>query len=407
MVNLSEGPPFPHQPGDASGPAEGLVGLAGQIQGVGGDLTAAATPAVSAVDGQLASPVTTAPVPPGQDVQAVSDSTLFAAGALSLYESARQSYNTTIDGLNQEWSDFSGSAYVPGGATPEQAQAVQDSIDAKRADLRRRQRAAERTLDGEAAEVAGLLRAGPAAMTDPTIADKILGALRGLVMPSTALGVFGVPAFLANQGLGRTGNLAAWMANVRLGRFAPRGPDGLYISPSTLSTWQRMIASTKSTNWQALPYQSASRAAWLSGLKWTGRVAKPLTFATSAAEQAIRDWNDPTLSTEAKVGRSAYRGAVQGGAALAGAWAGAQAGAAIGSFGGPVGTVVGGVVGGLVGGAVASGAAGWVVDHTVDAVGDGVDWAAEQTSAAWDNATDIAGDALDTAGDVIDDITPW
>ena len=407
MVNLSEGPPFPHQPGDASGPAEGLVGLAGRIQGVGGDLRAAAAPSVTAVDGQLTAPIATAPTPPRQDVDSVSDATLFAAGALSLYESARQSYNTTIDGLNQEWSEFSSNAYVPGGATPEQAQAVQDSIDAKRADLRRRQQSAERTLDSEAGEVAGLLRAGPAAMSDPTIGEKILGGLKGLVMPSTALGVFGLPAFLANQGLGRTGNLAAWMANVRLGRFAPRGPGGLYLSPSRLSTWQRMLASTKSTNWIALPYQSSSRAAWLTGLKWTGRVAKPLTFATSTAEQAIKDWNDPTLTTEAKVGRSAYRGAVQGGAALGGAWAGAQAGAAIGSLGGPVGTVVGGVVGGLVGGAVASGAAGWVVDNTVDAVGDGVDWAAEKTSEAWNNATDIAGDAVDTAGDVIDDITPW
>ena len=67
-------------------------------------------------------------------------------GALSLYESARQSYNTTIDGLNREWSDSSSNAYVPGGATPEQAQAVQDSIDAKRADLRRRQQDLRRQL---------------------------------------------------------------------------------------------------------------------------------------------------------------------------------------------------------------------------------------------------------------------
>ena len=388
MVDLCQGPPFPHQPGDASGPAEGLVSLASRIQGVGGDLTAAAAPSVPAIDGLFTAPITAAPTQPQQDIQNVSEATLFAAGALSIYESARQTYNTTFDGLNQEWNEFVGNS------------TDQDAIDAKRADLRRRQQAAERTLDDDAGDVAAMLRAGPAAMSDPTVGEKILGALRGLVMPSTALGVFGVPAFLANQGLGRTGNLAAWMANVRLGRFAPRSPAGLYISPGSLSTWQRMLASTKSTNWQALPYQSASRAAWLSGLKWTGRVAKPLTFATSAAEQAFRDWDDPTLSTEAKVGRSTYRGVVQGGAALGGAWAGAQAGAAIGSFGGPVGTVVGGVVGGLVGGAVASGAAGWVVDHTVDAAGDAVDWAADKTSEAWDNATDVACD-------VIDDITPW
>jgi hypothetical protein len=388
MVDLSQGPPFPHQPGDASGPAEGLVSLASRIQGVGGDLTTAAAPSVPAVDGLFTAPIAAAPTQPQQDIQNVSEATLFAAGALSIYESARQTYNTTIDGLNQEWNEFVGDS------------TDQDAIDAKRADLRRRQQAAERTLDDDAGDVAAMLRAGPSAMSDPTVGEKILGALRGLVMPSTALGVFGVPAFLANQGLGRTGNLAAWMANVRLGRFAPRSPAGLYISPGSLSTWQRMLASTKSTNWQALPYQSASRAAWLSGLKWTGRVAKPLTFATSAAEQAFRDWDDPTLSTEAKVGRSTYRGVVQGGAALGGAWAGAQAGAAIGSFGGPVGTVVGGVVGGLVGGAVASGAAGWVVDHTVDAAGEAVDWAADKTSEAWDNATDVAGD-------VIDDITPW
>ena len=400
MVDLSQGPPFPHQPGDASGPAEGLVSLASRLQGVGGDLTTAAAPSVPAVDGLFTAPIAAAPAQPRQDIQNVSEASLFAAGALAIYESSRQTYNTTIDGLNQEWNEFAADAYVPGGATPEQAQAVQDAIDSKRADLRRRQQAAERTLDDDAGDVASMLRAGPAAMSDPTVGEKILGALRGLVTPSTALGAFGVPAFLANQGLGRTGNLAAWMANVRLGRFAPRSPAGLYISPGNLSTWQRMLASTKSTNWQALPYQSTSRAAWLSGLKWTGRVAKPLTFATSAAEQAFRDWDDPTLSTEAKVGRSTYRGVVQGGAALGGAWAGAQAGAAIGSFGGPVGTVVGGVVGGLVGGAVASGAAGWVVDHTVDAAGDAVDWAAEKTSEAWDNATDVAGD-------VIDDITPW
>lgn len=400
MVDLSQGPPFPHQPGDASGPAEGLVSLASRLQGVGGDLTTAAAPSVPAVDGLFTAPIAAAPAQPRQDIQNVSEASLFAAGALGIYESSRQTYNTTIDGLNQEWNDFAAHAYVPGGATPEQAQAVQDAIDSKRADLRRRQQAAERTLDADAGDVASMLRAGPAAMSDPTVGEKILGALLGLVTPSTALGAFGVPAFLANQGLGRTGNLAAWMANVRLGRFAPRSPSGLYISPSSLSTWQRMLASTKSINWQALPYQSASRAAWMSGLKWTGRVAKPLTFATSAAEQAMRDWNDPTLSTEAKVGRSTYRGVVQGGAAIGGAWAGAQAGAAIGSFGGPVGTVVGGVVGGLVGGAVASGAAGWVVDHTVDAAGEAVDWAADKASEAWDDATDIAGD-------VIDDITPW
>jgi hypothetical protein len=396
MVDLSEGPPFPHQPGDASAPAQALMGQAGNIQGLSGSLQGSFAPALQATQGDLSGPMAAAPQPAVQGIDEVSSAALFAAGAVQIYESARQTYNTTIDGLNREWSEFSSHAYVPGGATPEQAQAVQDAIDDKLADLRRRQQAAEGTLDDEADSVAGTLRAGPAAMADKTIGDKILGALQGLVIPSSSLGAFGLPAFLANQGLGRTGNLAAWMATVRFGRFAPRGLGGQFISPSSLTAWQRMWASTNSSNWVALPYQSASRAAWLSGLKWTGRVAKPLTVVTSAAEQAISDWDDPTLSTEAKVGRSAYRGAVQGGAAIGGAWAGAQAGAAIGSFGGPVGTVVGGVVGGLVGGAVASGAAGWVVDHTVDAVGDAVD-----------TATDAVGDAVDTVGDAIDDITPW
>ena len=141
----------------------------------------------------------------------------------------------------------------------------------------------------------------------------------------------------------------------------------------------------------------ATRAVWAQRATNLGRGGAVLAVATAGVGQYFADAGDPNLDGSERTGRIVAQSATVGGASALGAWGGAAGGAAIGTAICPgVGTVIGGVVGGIVGGGVAGG----IVDHFNDSV---VDWAGDASNAV----EDFAGDALDTAGDVLDDITPW
>ena len=177
----------------------------------------------------------------------------------------------------------------------------------------------------------------------------------------------------AQTGLGRVGNLSSWMTDAHYGRFAPRGPDGRFISPGTMSPWQRAVAGANG-EFRATPHNSATRAAWSTAGTWAGRVGTGLSVATTTAGQVARDWNDPNLTTDQKVGRAGWRGIVEGGGTWGGGAAGAKVGAGIGTLVAPgIGTVIGGIIGGMAGGFVGSEVGGWVADNTVDAAGDVVE----------------------------------
>ncbi|MGH3359890.1 MAG: endonuclease/exonuclease/phosphatase family protein, partial [Nocardioidaceae bacterium] len=115
---------------------------------------------------------------PLRDVHSVSQASTFAAGALGIYESARRTYNSEIDRLNREWSDFTAANSTGDDATDAEQAAADDALGSKRASLRGQQHAAEGSLDGSAHQVAGLLDKGPGAMSDPTVASLITAGLR-------------------------------------------------------------------------------------------------------------------------------------------------------------------------------------------------------------------------------------
>lgn len=202
---------------------------------------------------------------------------------------------------------------------------------------------------------------------------EFLGSVLG--PPSNSpLGPWGTAGWGLSQGLGRTGNLASWMATAHYGRFAPyaKMPGGMhsFLSPKNMSAWQRAKAGANG-QFRAIPYKSGTRAAWSNVGKWTGRAGGVLAVGTGIANQAATDWNNPNLTGDQKVGRAGWRGAMEGGGAWGGGILGAKVGAGIGTLIAPgVGTVVGGAIGGVVGGIAGSKAGGWIADKTVGAAGD-------------------------------------
>lgn len=192
---------------------------------------------------------------------------------------------------------------------------------------------------------------------------------------------------------GRFGNLAKFEERA-LKRFAPRGPDGRFISPNSMSRWEQALAATKDPNYVAKPGQAGNAAKWA---KW-GKLSKlgtPLSAASGVASQIADDWNRNDLSTTAKTTRAAYNGAVSGASAAAGGWAGAQVGAATGAAIGSVvpgvgtaaGAVIGGIVGGIGGGAGMGMLGNSAAEATVDAVGNAADSVAGGVSSAWHAVT--------------------
>ncbi len=186
--------------------------------------------------------------------------------------------------------------------------------------------------------------------------------------------------------------VAAWMEKGKLGKFAPRGPNGRYIKWKNSPAWKNVLRMTSKDNWSAKPYQSASRTKWMTASKWAGRAGGVLTFGTAALDQWNTDSQDPSIDTSEKVGRSA----VKGGTTLAGAWGGAQLGAAIGGFGGPIGIVAGGLIGGAIGGFLGSEAGDVALDLGKDLIKD--------ASKGIENAGEAVGDF---AGDVGDKLSFW
>jgi hypothetical protein len=219
MVNLSAGPPFPHQPGGAGAAAQNLAGKAAAIQAVGGDVTSAHAPAQSSVSGLFSAPMATAPQPALRMVRQTSRSTLFAAGALQLFANAAETYNGTIDRLNEQWSTAESNnfgvehPYVPGGATPAQASQAQAQYEADvnaaraalRKELRGKQATAEGKLDDAAEEARGMLARGPnGADTNQLVRlgvfHDLLDGLRGQFMPLDE-SLLGLTLFGAGRGL--------------------------------------------------------------------------------------------------------------------------------------------------------------------------------------------------------------
>jgi len=241
--------------------------------------------------------------------------------------------------------------------------------------------------------------------------EDLWKALRGNVLPPSAMGALGVGLWGFGRGLSVMGGTSSWMTKVVLGRFAPRGDLGRFVSPADMSLWERAIASTDGKNWVANPFMSDTRGAWASVGKWGGRAGGVLAIGTSALGQWMQDSGNPNLDTSQRIGRSAYRGVVAGGAAWGGAVAGAEAGAAIGTLIGPEGTVIGGIVGGIAGGVIGSGVGNWVVDHTVNAVGDGAKAVTHAVGDAGSTVIHDVGSAgssvIHGAGHVLSDLNPF
>lgn len=213
----------------------------------------------------------------------------------------------------------------------------------------------------------------------PAVSDGQRTALAagGPIAPAPSLSPLGGWETASNAtqtALGRFGDGASYMADARYGRFAPRGPNGQFISPNNMSPWQRAVSGANG-EFRAIPNQSATRANWIAAGKWAGRAGGALEVATSTAGQVARDWNNPRLTGDQKVGRAAWRGAVEGGGAVAAGAAGAKIGAGLGTLVTPgVGTVIGGALGGIAGGFLGSELGGWIADRTVEGAGNVLEW---------------------------------
>lgn len=127
-------------------------------------------------------------------------------------------------------------------------------------------------------------------------------------------------------------------------------------------------------------------------------------------EQAVRDWNDPTLTTGDRIARTGTTTALEGGFGIGGGIAGAKlggaGGAAIGTliFPGP-GTVIGGAIGavggGIIGGLAGSDFGGFINDNVqggVELLGDGIDAGLEFGGEALDRLGDVGGGIVDDIG---------
>lgn len=191
------------------------------------------------------------------------------------------------------------------------------------------------------------------------------------------------------------------VADGRYGRFAPRDAAGLYASFKD-APWHRNAAhAMRARNWQAKPYQSATRSRWLTAGKVAKGAGGTLSIGTSALDQWTRDSGHTDLNATERVGRTAYRGVVAGGVGgLGGAAVGGKGGAGIGFLvGGPPGAVIGGGLGAIAGGILGSEAGNAFVDGTVDWVGQKVDGIAD---AVRDGAAAV-GRAVEDAVDAVND----
>jgi uncharacterized protein YukE len=148
----------------------------------------------------------------------------------------------------------------------------------------------------------------------------------------------------------------------------------------------------------------ATKAKWASRAERFGKFGTAAAFLTAGVGQYFADAGNPNLNGAERTGRIGMQTLTVGGASAVGGWAGAiagaEGGAAIGTMICPgIGTAVGTVVGGVVGGIVGGGVLGGLADHFNDTV---VDWAGN----AADDVKDAVGEGLDTAGKILDDITP-
>lgn len=175
------------------------------------------------------------------------------------------------------------------------------------------------------------------------------------------------------------GQLASWMTLVKNGRFLPRGADGRFLSPrslsfldrlragsgrfptsSGLSAWERLRGFDKGGSWGAKGWRGAQYGKWSTTGKWVGRAGTVFAGASSAWSE----WHaDSNLPTDQRIGVSAVKGASTAAGTWAGGEAGAWAGGAIGTAICPgIGTVIGAGLGGLIGGFAGSQLGSWVGD---------------------------------------------
>ncbi|OLT44645.1 hypothetical protein BJF86_11870 [Serinicoccus sp. CNJ-927] len=240
-----------------------------------------------------------------------------------------------------------------------------------------------------------------------SLGDQALESWLGF-RPPVGDGSVSMTLFALGQVQFGTSTVASWMADQRYSHFRPIDAAGRTVSPNMgfwqrlrhgagrfptargLSPWQRARGFDPRGHFSARPWHGGQASRWSTAGKWLGRGGTVLTAATSAWDE----WNESAnYPTDERVGRTVTVSATTTGGALLGAKGGAWAGGAIGTAICPgVGTVIGAGVGALIGGFVGSQAGAWVGDRLKDVGGD---------------IADGVGDALDAAGDFVDDITPW
>ncbi|MFK5584199.1 hypothetical protein [Serinicoccus sp. LYQ131] len=262
---------------------------------------------------------------------------------------------------------------------------------------------AEGTLSTESAWEALESVSQPAESLTDSALDSWLG-----FRPPVGEGSVSMTLFTLGQVQFGASTVASWMADHRYSHFRPIDAAGRVVSPNMgfwqrlrhgagrfptaqgLSPWQRVRGFDPRGHFSARPWHGGNASRWSTAGRWLGRGGTVFTAATSG----WNEWNESSnYPTDERVGRTVTVSAATTGGAMLGAKGGAWAGGAIGTAIMPgVGTVIGAGLGALIGGFVGSQAGAWVGDQLKDIGGD---------------IADGVSDAWDSAGDFVDDITPW
>jgi hypothetical protein len=168
-------PHYPANPGAVDALAEKVLGDGDKVSSVGTSVSSQHRVSVSAVDGLLTSPLSSAIQPVLSSSNNIAQCTTIAGGALTMWSKAIKDYNDGVDKLNQEYetlkaANFNVDAdqfYMHGATlTPQQREhnyhaAISNADLATRHRLEGEEHKLKELLDAEARTVQGILAKGP------------------------------------------------------------------------------------------------------------------------------------------------------------------------------------------------------------------------------------------------------
>jgi hypothetical protein len=175
---VTAGPPFetyPTTPCVINSESQGIASQAAQIEGVAAQVQSAHQPALLGTLGSMRPPMAASPTAVVTLSQQLAQAAVFAAGALELFATAVEKYDSGIGKLNERWAHAEATNFgvvprlLPSDATPKDFRESRAAFEAAvcaarerlRLELRAEQGELEDALDAAAKRTAGMLSRGP------------------------------------------------------------------------------------------------------------------------------------------------------------------------------------------------------------------------------------------------------